>query len=51
MAAPEEVPITVTGERFESGNTASVKSETLATNVGANPWAIFVNNIAALYYF
>jgi hypothetical protein len=35
----------------QSGNSASVQSETLTTNVGANPWAIFVNNIAALYYF
>jgi hypothetical protein len=32
-------------------NSASVQSDSLATNVGANPWAIFVNNVAALYYF
>ena len=32
-------------------NHASVQSDSLATNVGANPWAIFVNNVAALYYF
>jgi hypothetical protein len=32
-------------------NSASQSSTALATSVGADPWAIFANNISALYYF
>jgi hypothetical protein len=34
----------------EGANSASVVSNTLTTSVNAPPWAIFVNNISALYY-
>lgn len=32
-------------------NSASVGRTTIGTTVGADPWALFVNNISALYYF
>jgi hypothetical protein len=32
-------------------NSASDGSWTLTTTVGSDPWALFTNNISALYYF
>lgn len=34
----------------QGANTASVSTTSLATSVSGAPWAIFVNNISALYY-
>jgi hypothetical protein len=39
------------GEGGASGSSASAQSNTLATSVHGDPWAIFVDNISALYYF
>jgi len=33
------------------GNSASDGTTTFGTDVGANPWAIFTNNVSATYYF
>jgi hypothetical protein len=33
------------------GNSASDGTTTIATSVQSDPWALFVNNISALYYF
>ena len=35
----------------QSSNSASVQSNTLTTSVQASPWAIFTDNLSALYYF
>jgi hypothetical protein len=35
----------------QPGSTASVQSNSLATSVQASPWAIFTDNLSALYYF
>jgi len=32
-------------------NSASDGTSTFTTSVGSDPWALFVNNISALYYF
>jgi hypothetical protein len=35
----------------QSGSSASVQSTSFATSVQASPWAIFTDNLSALYYF
>jgi hypothetical protein len=35
----------------QDNNSASDGTTTISTSVGSDPWALFVNNISALYYF
>jgi hypothetical protein len=35
----------------QANNSASVDTNAFATSVQSDPWAIFVNNVSALYYF
>ncbi len=35
----------------QDNNSASGSNTSFATSVGSDPWALFVNNISALYYF